>query len=107
MKKSFQMIKKFSEINDVLRLIDIEIHKKGWKRRNLAKALGKSDAWLSKIMSKKRGLSIKTLFDIANILGIEPASLLPSNEHKIPHESLDDYIRKIVRDEINKLKREE
>ena len=96
------MQKEKSNIDDVLRLIDIEIHKRGWKRKNLVKALNKSDAWLSKIMNKKRGLSLQILFDIAKILEIEPASLLPSDENKISHISLDEYIRKIVRDEINK-----
>ena len=99
------MIKKISHIDDVLRLIDIESVKKGLKtRRQLAKALNKTESWLSYIMNKKRKLSIQTLVDIANVLGIEPASLLPSDENKIPHKSLDEYIRKIVKDEINKNK---
>ena len=96
------MQKEKSTIDDVLRLIDLEIHKRGWKRKNLVKALDKSDAWLSKIMSKKRGLSLQALLDIAKVLGINPASLLPSDENKISHLSLDEYIRKIARDEINK-----
>ena len=96
------MQKEKSTIDDVLRLIDLEIHKRGWKRKNLVKALDKSDAWLSKIMSKKRGLSLQALLDIAKALGIDPASLLPSDENKFSHISLDEYIRKIVKQEINK-----
>ena len=96
------MQKEKSTIDDVLRLIDLEIHKRGWKRKNLVKALDKSDAWLSKIMSKKRGLSLQALLDIAKALGIDPASLLASDENKFSHISLDEYIRKIVKQEINK-----
>ena len=98
------MKKEKSIIDDVLRLIDVEIHRKGWKRKNLVKALDKSDAWLSKIMSKKRGISLQALFDIARALEIDPASLLPSDKNKISHISLDEYIRKIVKDEITKRK---
>lgn len=97
---------KKSNIDDVLRLIDIEIHKRGWKRKGLVKALDKSEAWLSNIMNKKRGISLQILFDIARALEIEPASLLPSDENKISHISLDEYIRKIVKEEINKIKEE-
>ena len=49
--------KKMSNIDDVLRLIDLELRRHGWFRTDLAKALGKSDAWLSKILNKKRGIS--------------------------------------------------
>lgn len=100
-KKTFQMMKENSNIDDVLRLIDIEAVKKGWSRRKLAQTLNKTESWLSNIMNKKRGLSLQVLLDIAKALGINPASLLPSDENKISHISLDEYIRKIVRDEIN------
>lgn len=98
------MKEKNPNIDDVLRLIDIETFKKGWKRTNLVEALGKTNGWLSKIMSKDRGLSVQALLDIAKVLGIEPTSLIPSNENKIPHKSLDEYIRKIVKEEIKKIK---
>lgn len=96
------MMKKNTEIDDVLRLIDIEAVKKGWSRRKLAENLNKTESWLSNIMNKKRGLSLQALLDIAKTLGINPASLLPSDENEISHLSLDEYIRKIARDEINK-----
>lgn len=77
-------------------------NKKGWKRKNLVEALGKSDAWLSKIMDKKRGLSIQTLFDIARALEIDPVSLLPEIKNPKLKISFEEYIREIVQEEIEK-----
>lgn len=96
------MQKEKSSIDDVLRLIDIEIHKRGWKRKNLVKALDKSDAWLSKIMNKKRGLSLQILFDIAEVLEIDPASLLPKLNNPKPRLSFDEYIWFAIKEKLDK-----
>ena len=82
-------------IDDILRLIDIELKRRGWFRTDLAEALGRSDAWLSKIMNKKRGISIQALLDIANALNVDPASLLPGgNPVELP--TFEDYIKSII-----------
>jgi len=101
------MIEKKSNIDEVIRLIDVEIAKRGWKRRRLAQALNKTDAWISKIMSQDIGLSVEIILEIAEKLEINPSSLLPNIYHKSPSITLDDYIRNIVKDEINKSKKGE
>ena len=58
-------------------------------------------------MNKKRGLSIPTLFDIARALEIDPASLLPKTKNPEIKLSFEEYIRNIIRDEFEKLKKEE
>ena len=98
------MEKVLYKIDDVLRLIDLELHKRGWKRGDLARALNRGDAWLSRIMSKKRSLSAQTILDIANILDINPACLLPGgNPTKQP--DLEDYIKKIVKEYLDERER--
>ena len=99
-KKNARMEKVLYKIDDVLRLIDLELYKKGWKRGDLAKALGRGDAWLSRIMSKKRNLSAQTILDIANALDIDPASLLPGHNPEIKI-GFEEYLRKVIKKELN------
>ena len=97
--------KPLENIDDVLRLIDIELDKKGWRRSDLVKKLGRTDAWLSKIMKKERGLSVQALLEISRALDINPASLLPERTESEPKISFEEYIRHIIRDELEKLKK--
>lgn len=97
-------------IDDILRLIDVELKRRGWFRTDLAEALGRSDAWLSKIMNKKRGISIQALLDIANALNVDPASLLPGeNPAELP--TFEEYLKSIIdehtKDETRKIFKEE
>ena len=104
-KKNNIVAKNISKIDDVLQLIDLELHKRGWKRGDLAKSLNKTESWLSNIMNKKRGLSVQTILDIAKILDIDPACLLPGgNPTKQP--DLEDYIKKIVKEYLDERERE-
>jgi len=85
----------------VLLKIKEAIKAKGWKPVRLAREFGYSDAWISNIMKGKRSLDVNTLIKIAEILDIDPASLLPgTNPEKKP--AFDEYIRNIVREEIEK-----
>ena len=97
------MKEKNSQINEILRLIDLELHKAGWKRIDLAKSLNKTESWLSNIMNKKRGLSVPTLLDIAKALKINPASLLPGS-NPIEKPEFEDYIKSIVKDDLDEIK---
>lgn len=95
------MLKKIYQIDDVLRLIDLEVYKRGWKRTDLVKALNRDDSWLSKIMHKERRLSVQTILDIANILGIDPTSLLPGENPK-PKADLTDFFWDSIKERLDK-----
>lgn len=90
--------------NEIIRLIDDELKKRGWFRKNLADELKISESWFSRLIKEEK-LTIKQLLKIAEVLEIDPASLIPSNHHKIPQLSFDEYIRRIVKEEINKEKK--
>ena len=96
----------------VIALIREEIKRRGWKRKDFANALGKSPGWASQIMSQnpktKTNLSLRALLEIARVLDIHPASLIPydSESETSSKPRLDDYIRNIVQEEISKYKKE-
>jgi len=91
------------KIDDVIFLINNALEGRGWKRINLAKALKISPSTLSKKMKKKRGISIQFLLDVANALGVDPASLMPSDQNKSHRLNMDNFIRTIVREELEKI----
>ena len=100
-KKNDDMEKIFYEIDTIFQLIDTEISKKGWKRGDLARALNKTEPWLSNIMNKKRKLTVQALLDIANVLGINPCSLLPGN-NPTPKPDLEDFVWDIIKKRLDK-----
>jgi transcriptional regulator with XRE-family HTH domain len=51
----------------------------GWNKAKVCRALGRSDAWLSKILSGTRGMDVLDLMKIADILKINPGRLLPKS----------------------------
>ena len=96
----------------VLRFIDLALEKRGWNRSRLAKEVGMSTGWLSKIMNGDIRLSVPMLLKIAKILRVAPASLLPIIEDQNKEDSgepmtFDDYYRKIVEDHSRKIAKEE
>lgn len=56
-------------------------------------------------MKKERGLSVQALLEIAKALDIKPASLLPEKKESEPKMTFEEYIRHIIRDELEKLKK--
>jgi transcriptional regulator with XRE-family HTH domain len=53
------------------------VHKEnGWTQRRLCAALGRSDAWLSKILHAGRGMDVADLIRICEVTGIPPEKLL-------------------------------
>jgi transcriptional regulator with XRE-family HTH domain len=83
----------------VLQKIKEALKAKGWKPVKLAREFGYSDAWISNIMKGKRSLDINTLIKIAEILHVEPSSLLP-HANPEPKPEFEDYIRSIVREVV-------
>jgi transcriptional regulator with XRE-family HTH domain len=55
------------------------IRDQGWNKAKVCRALDRSDAWLSKILSGTRGMDVLDLIKIADILKINPGRLLPKS----------------------------
>lgn len=88
-------------LDEVFDKIREALKQKGFTQKKLAERLGVSEPTVSRVMAKKRGLSVEMLIEIAEILEIDPASLVPGiNPEKRP--ALDEYIRQIVQEEIEK-----
>lgn len=85
------------------------LEKRGMKPVHLARRLGLSDGWISNIMRYRRGsraLTIKLLYDIAEKLDVDPASLLPDVKNPKTKIDFEEWIRSIIKDEIDKDKQE-
>jgi transcriptional regulator with XRE-family HTH domain len=87
----------------VLRFIDLAIENRGWNRSKLAKEVGMSTGWMSKIMNGDIRLSVPMLLQIAEKLMVQPASLVPiidgqNKEGSIEPTTFEDYCRKIIKE---------
>jgi len=102
MTKTTKDLSKKEKLNPkVLLKIKESLKAKGLKPVQLARKLNYSDSWASYLMRGQRSLTINQLIKIAEILDIDPASLLPgTNPQQKP--AFDEYIRNIVREEIEK-----
>lgn len=54
---------------------------KGVKQNDLAEKLGVTSQYISGIVTGRLGVSLKRLYEIAEILDVEPVSLLKGNEN--------------------------
>lgn len=88
----------------VLRFIELATEKRGWNQARLAKEMGMSDAWVSRVLSGDIELSVPLLLQIAEKLMVPPASLLPIIEVQgmagAEPMTFEDYCRKIVKEEV-------
>ena len=97
---------------EVLRLLLLEVQKKGWNMTEFSKRMKRSPAWASQVFTgkklpggkrKKIDLTVSTLLEIADVLGIRPSKLLDdTSDYTVPTLSLNEYIREIIRDELRK-----
>lgn len=91
---------------DVLRLIALAIENKGWKPAKLAKEMGMSESWISRVMSGDIRLSVPMLLRIAETLKECPGNLLPvlPTREGVDEKPMtfQEYCRKIVREEVEK-----
>jgi len=72
------------------------IRDEGWNKAKVCRALGRSNAWLSKILSGARGMDVLDLMKIAEALKIPPSRLLPNSPFNNKNE--DEKILKKLRD---------
>lgn len=52
------------------------IKEKGWSASRLARSLGATPAWLTRILSGERGMHLYDLFRICGVLGVSVTALL-------------------------------
>lgn len=94
----------------VLRFIELAIQKKGWKPTRLAKEMGMSDGWISKVLSGDIALKVDMLLKIADTLTVSPASLMPvlpiregdGNQEMTFEEYCDKIVQQKVEAEVHK-----
>lgn len=84
-----------------LEKIKKEVKNQKFTYESFASLFGKTEGWFSHIMTGRTKLTIPLLYEIADKLGVNPASLLPgTNPEKRPE--FEEYIRNIIREEIEK-----
>lgn len=90
--------KGFGELSDeIAKRIRLALAEGKIKPSSIYKGMGRTRAWWSQIMNGKRNISIKDLLDIASLLGVSPAALLPGGESAAPKPaSIDDEIERKV-----------
>ena len=89
-----------------LKLLTAAVELRGRSQAWLAKEVGMSDAWVSRVLSGDIEVSVKQLLDISEALAVAPASLLPI----VPINTSDggraitfeEFCREMVRQEIAK-----
>jgi len=96
----------------ILSFIKLAIEKLGWNPSRLAKEIGMSDSWVSRVLSGDIKLSVPRLLQIAEKLMVQPASLIPIVEGQNKEGSgepmtFEDYCRKIVREIVKEEVKEE
>ena len=69
--------------NKTLNRIKIVLEEKGVKQKWLAEQLGKSFCMINAYVCNRRQPSIETLFQIANLLNVNPKELLNSEKSNI------------------------
>lgn len=96
-----------ASFKEVRQLINMELEKKRKSKSSpsnegqLADALNISRSWLSRMMNEEK-LKITHLLKIAEVLGINPASLLSETHDPEPRLSLDEHVRFVVKRELDK-----
>lgn len=90
----------------VLRFIELAVENRGWNQSRLAKEIGMSDSWVSRVLGGDIELSVPMLLKIAEMLMVAPASLLPvielQNKEGAKPMTFEEYCRKIVQEEVEK-----
>ena len=86
----------------IIEKIEEALKNKGWKPVHLGRALGFSDTWSHNLMRGKRSLNTNLLLEIAEKLGVLPASLLPDTMCKETPKNFEEYIESIMMDIFEK-----
>jgi len=81
-------------IQDFRTVFEAALKERGWNQAKVCRAVNKSPAWLSRILSGARGMDVLDLIKIANILKISPERLLPKSPFTKENEA-EEMIRKL------------
>lgn len=102
--------------DDLIRLLLLEVQKKGWSMKEFATKMGKTPTWATSLFKgkkypdgrkKKTELALSIFLEISDLLGIPPDKLLrdglqQQDPPQFPIFNFSDFIREICRDEIKK-----
>lgn len=100
--KTTKVITEQSDLEVVCNKIKRLLKEKGLTYESFAKEyFHKTEGWFSHIMNKKRRFTVDVLFEIAEKLDVDPASLLPGKDSP---KTLDDYIDLRVDKKLEELK---
>lgn len=71
---------------------------RGWDQKQLAFAMKRTEAWASKLLNTKKGISLDLLKEIADVLNVKVVSLLPESicDKDASRVSIEEYIDAIV-----------
>lgn len=87
------------------KLLILALEKRGKSQAWLAKEVGMSDPWVSRVLSGDIDVSVRQLLDIAERLAVAPASLLPIipiSEDGGQAMNFEEFCRQIVKEEVAK-----
>ena len=95
-------------MEEVLKLLRDALKERSIKPAHLARALGITRSWMSKLLKGKATLTVPMLMKIAEKIGVDAGSLLPSkNPRPI---SFDQYLKaffdKAVAEKLEEMKKE-
>jgi len=99
--KYYEKINCMNRFEDIWQRLLEEVKKLGWGGNKLiAQRLGRKEAWVSKKLNQKRGVSLKDFIDICEALKINPGTLFEPciKEYK----TAEDFLRHLVREEVNR-----
>jgi transcriptional regulator with XRE-family HTH domain len=89
-----------------LKLLTAAVEARGRSQAWLAKEVGMSDAWVSRVLSGDIEVSVKQLLDISAALAVAPASLLPIVPINMGDGgralTFEDFCRELVKQEVAK-----
>ena len=88
---------------NVLERIRQVLDRQGLKDKEFAALLGRSAPGISLIMAGKRRITIDVLYAIAEKLNVDVHSLLPSKDQPGERISFEQYLRRLIREEIEEI----
>ena len=79
-----------------------EVKKAGHTYESFAHLFNRTEGWFSNIVNGRRGLNVTLLLEIAEKLGVQPASLLPDSTRSETPKSFEEYIESLMMDIFEK-----
>lgn len=95
-----KIINIMEEINKILSKIFLLLEEKGIDQKILADKIDMSEGWVTRIKKQEINLSLNKFFEILSCLDISPADFFCDHSIENATVSMEDIIRKILKEEI-------